>query len=241
MTDDTPEKLIVSREHDVAPETSAKRLAKIAVIGALAISMLTAQAEAETHDEQSAISRVTAMNNFEEKRVVINNDIRLILETDSEFININNVTRGILPEIKLPEPDADEHLFNEFALVKAIQKRQADAAADALELKQAEEKKSAAAEAPDNLAERPAAPEDPDVWDRLAQCEAGGNWSINTGNGYYGGLQFKQSTWEAHGGLEYAARADLATREQQIAIAERTLASGGWGQWPACSSKLGLR
>lgn len=77
-------------------------------------------------------------------------------------------------------------------------------------------------------------------WDRLAQCESGGNWHINTGNGYYGGLQFSQSTWEAHGGTEFAPRADLASREQQIVVAERVLASQGWGAWPACSAQLGL-
>ncbi|WP_149361590.1 transglycosylase family protein [Lolliginicoccus suaedae] len=77
-------------------------------------------------------------------------------------------------------------------------------------------------------------------WDRLAQCESGGNWNINTGNGYYGGLQFSQSTWSGYGGTEFAPRADLATRQQQIAVAERTLAGQGWGAWPACSSKLGL-
>lgn len=77
-------------------------------------------------------------------------------------------------------------------------------------------------------------------WDALAQCESGGDWAINTGNGYYGGLQFSQSTWEAYGGTEFAPRADLATREQQIAVAERTLAGQGWGAWPACSSQLGL-
>ena len=58
------------------------------------------------------------------------------------------------------------------------------------------------------------------VWDRVAACESGGNWSINTGNGYYGGLQFSQGTWAANGGLQYAPRADLATREEQLAIAE---------------------
>lgn len=78
------------------------------------------------------------------------------------------------------------------------------------------------------------------VWDRLVQCEASGNWAINTGNTFYGGLQFTQSTWEAFGGLEYAARADLATRKQQIAIAERTWAVQGWGAWPGCRDKLGL-
>jgi resuscitation-promoting factor RpfA len=78
------------------------------------------------------------------------------------------------------------------------------------------------------------------TWDRLAQCESTGNWAINTGNGYYGGLQFSQSTWQAFGGTAYAPRADLATREQQIATAEKTLAQQGWGAWPACSAKLGL-
>ncbi|WP_280440143.1 resuscitation-promoting factor Rpf1 domain-containing protein [Nocardia cyriacigeorgica] len=77
-------------------------------------------------------------------------------------------------------------------------------------------------------------------WDRLAQCEAGGNWAINTGNGYQGGLQFSPSTWKAHGGGEYAATANQATREQQIAVAERVLASQGWGAWPSCSASLGL-
>lgn len=84
-----------------------------------------------------------------------------------------------------------------------------------------------------------AAPES--VWDRLAECESSGNWSINTGNGYYGGLQFSQSTWEGYGGLRYASRADLATRAQQIAIAERTLAGQGWGAWPTCSAQTGAR
>lgn len=77
------------------------------------------------------------------------------------------------------------------------------------------------------------------VWDALAQCEAGGNWAINTGNGFYGGVQFDQNTWERNGGLRYAARADLATREEQIAIAEVTRARQGWGAWPVCSGRVG--
>ncbi|WP_040833282.1 transglycosylase family protein [Nocardia brevicatena] len=77
-------------------------------------------------------------------------------------------------------------------------------------------------------------------WDQLAQCEAGGNWAINTGNGYQGGLQFSPSTWRAHGGGDYAPTANQASREQQITVAERVLASQGWGAWPSCSSKLGL-
>jgi len=80
------------------------------------------------------------------------------------------------------------------------------------------------------------------VWDALAQCESGGNWAINTGNGYYGGLQFLQSTWLAYGGGQYAAYPHQASRDAQIAVAERLRgAAGGFGSWPHCSSKLGLR
>jgi hypothetical protein len=78
------------------------------------------------------------------------------------------------------------------------------------------------------------------VWDQLARCESGGNWAINTGNGYYGGLQFSLSTWQAYGGGAYAPRPDLATREEQIAVAERLRAARGYSPWPACSRKLGL-
>jgi uncharacterized protein YabE (DUF348 family)/transposase len=79
------------------------------------------------------------------------------------------------------------------------------------------------------------------TWDALSACESGGNWAINTGNGFYGGVQFNQSTWERHGGLRYAPRADLATREEQIAIAEVTRARQGWGAWPVCSARVGVR
>lgn len=77
------------------------------------------------------------------------------------------------------------------------------------------------------------------TWDALARCEAGGNWAINTGNGYFGGVQFDQNTWERSGGLRYAQRADLATREEQIAIAEITRSRQGWGAWPTCSGRIG--
>ena len=78
------------------------------------------------------------------------------------------------------------------------------------------------------------------VWDQLAQCESGGNWAINTGNGYYGGLQFSYGTWLGYGGGEFAEYAHLATREQQIIVAERLHAARGFAPWPACSAKLGL-
>jgi nucleoid-associated protein YgaU len=76
-----------------------------------------------------------------------------------------------------------------------------------------------------------------ETWDAIAQCESSGNWHINTGNGYYGGLQFLPSTWRAFGGSGNPANASKA---QQIAVAERVLAGQGWGAWPTCSARLGL-
>jgi hypothetical protein len=90
------------------------------------------------------------------------------------------------------------------------------------------------------LAVAPAEAASDRTWNRLAQCESGGNWHINTGNGYYGGLQFSASTWRGFGGGKYADYAHRASREQQIRIAEKVLNGQGWGAWPACSSKLGL-
>jgi resuscitation-promoting factor RpfA len=75
-------------------------------------------------------------------------------------------------------------------------------------------------------------------WSGVAQCESGGNWAINTGNGFYGGLQFTQSTWNAYGGQAYASRADLASASEQIAVAEKVLAGQGKGAWPVCGKNL---
>jgi hypothetical protein len=77
-----------------------------------------------------------------------------------------------------------------------------------------------------------------DVWGRLAQCESGGNWATNTGNGFYGGLQFSLSSWHAVGGVGYPHQASAAV---QIEMGRRLLARQGWGAWPACSRRLGLR
>ncbi|MFD5160010.1 transglycosylase family protein [Streptomyces hawaiiensis] len=79
------------------------------------------------------------------------------------------------------------------------------------------------------------------TWDRVADCETGGAWSQNSGNGYYGGLQLSQEDWENHGGLDYAASADLASRSQQIAVAERILADQGVGAWRTCGLLSGLQ
>lgn len=77
-------------------------------------------------------------------------------------------------------------------------------------------------------------------WDQLAQCESGGDWGANTGNGYYGGIQFNADTWKAYGGDKYGETADKASREEQISIAEKVLDKQGWGAWPSCSQEKGL-
>jgi hypothetical protein len=79
------------------------------------------------------------------------------------------------------------------------------------------------------------------VWDRIAKCESGGNWHINTGNGYYGGLQFSAGTWRAYGGGRYAATADRAERGEQIAVATKLQHASGWGAWPVCAHRAGAR
>ncbi|MEV8592511.1 transglycosylase family protein [Streptomyces sp. NPDC052012] len=81
---------------------------------------------------------------------------------------------------------------------------------------------------------------DVETWDKVAACESSNDWDINTGNGFYGGLQFTQSTWEAFGGTRYAPRADLATKDEQIAVAEKVLDGQGPGAWPVCSVRAGL-
>jgi hypothetical protein len=84
-----------------------------------------------------------------------------------------------------------------------------------------------------------AAAADSGVWDRIAQCESGGDWHINTGNGYYGGLQFSAATWRAYGGTAYASTADQASKGQQIAVATKVQRAQGWDAWPTCSARAG--
>lgn len=123
----------------------------------------------------------------------------------------------------------------ERARVRA-EKRAAARAAARARLLQQKKQRERAAEAQASQASAPGPTSGAD-WDGLAMCESSGDWHINTGNGFYGGLQFTQSTWVSFGGTHYAPRADLATREQQIAIAEKVLAVQGRGAWPGCTAK----
>ena len=79
------------------------------------------------------------------------------------------------------------------------------------------------------------------TWSRLAKCESGGRWHINTGNGYYGGLQISPGTWRGHGGKKYASNAHRATKREQVRVATRIKKSQGWRAWPSCSRRIGVR
>ncbi len=79
------------------------------------------------------------------------------------------------------------------------------------------------------------------TWKRLAHCESGGRWHVNTGNGYYGGLQISSGTWRAYGGKRYASNAHRAKVSQQVRIAKRIKKGQGWGAWPSCSRRIGAR
>lgn len=86
----------------------------------------------------------------------------------------------------------------------------------------------------------PASAAETKTWERLAECESDGDWDTNTGNGYYGGLQFSDGTWDAFGGEKFAGLAHKASKAEQIRIAEKILDEQGWDAWPSCSSELGL-
>jgi resuscitation-promoting factor RpfA len=100
---------------------------------------------------------------------------------------------------------------------------------------------AAATLAPVAVLEAPAEAASLSTWNRLAQCESSGRWHINTGNGYYGGLQISRPTWRAYGGGRFARYPHRATKLQQIKVAERIKRGQGWRAWPACSSRIGLR
>lgn len=136
----------------------------------------------------------------------------------------------IFPGEELRVPTADEKLTTRPMPVEAVAAPVVAAPA------QAAQYAPAARSAAPRVAAAPVA--SGSVWDRLAQCEAGGNWAINTGNGYYGGLQFTISSWQAAGGSGLPSD---ASREEQIQRGEILLAKQGWGAWPACTAKLGLR
>jgi len=144
---------------------------------------------------------------------------------------------------RMPAPPAGRSTAVSRPEEQAARVARADKAAQAAEAAGSEVAESTGVTEGRLLADRAAADDDftrqHSVWDDIALCESSGNWHINTGNGYYGGLQFWQPTWELFGGLDYARRADLATPQQQIDVAEAVLRVQGWDAWPVCSRKAG--
>lgn len=160
------------------------------------------------------------------------------------------IVHGDDPEVRraqslqdLSERRAERERFYAFvAYVEEIERQEQARQAEQARQERARQEQARQAEQARQQAPTPSAPsQGSSVWDRLAQCESNGNWHINTGNGYSGGLQFHPNTWRQAGGQRYAPEAHMATREQQIAVAESWLARTSWSQWPACSAKLGLR
>ncbi len=146
------------------------------------------------------------------------------------FISDPNV---INPGDKIRIPDADEQIASREIPISAPRP-----VASPKTTKKFNNQRSNSSKQSNQVVSTAPAVADGSVWDKLAKCESGGNWSINTGNGYYGGLQFTASTWRAVGGTGLPHQ---NSREEQIKRAEILLARSGWGQWPACTKKLGLR
>ena len=164
--------------------------------------------------------------------------------TESEVVSEDVVTEPVTKVVAkgtkekpkpAPEPAA-EAPKTEQKSEKKSEKRSSSSTANRSSERSSEDSSSSK----DSGASAPSAPSG-SVWDRIAQCESGGNWSINTGNGYHGGLQFSGQTWRAFGGGKYAPTADQASRAQQIDIAKKTQAAQGWGAWPSCTAQLGIR
>jgi LysM repeat protein len=216
----------------------------MATVGALLVSAVTpvalGVASADT-PQQSTTKQSTPAPSADKVLTVVPGDYL------TKLANANNVTIQrlydantdiqdpdlIFPDQKIRVPDPSEQLAHREMPANAVATQAAAAETKTAESTRTTTRARTTSSAPSATSGS--------IWDRIAACESGGNWSINTGNGYYGGLQFTQSTWDAYGGQAYASRADLASRDAQIAVATKVQASQGWGAWPVCSYKAGAR
>jgi len=160
----------------------------------------------------------------------------ILLHSD-DISSATSLDRGSVAKALSPPPVRRRP----WALRQALSQRKKQKTEPLIKLSPSQRRQAVQAEALDHGAALPPGFPGMSIWDTLSQCEAGGDWTADTGNGFYGGLQFTQSTWVENGGGRFARRANFANREQQIAIAQRVLATQGWIAWPACSAKLGLR
>ncbi len=210
--------------------TATVLVAGIALIG----NAQTAHAESQPNTNNPA--QVQTQPKQEKKVVVQPGDILSRIATDNQttYVRLFDANEQIQNpdvihpgwEIRIPDPS------------EQIPSRQPVSAPAVAPVTQTPARPATARKQSSAAVATPAANVSGDVWDRLAACEAGGNWSINTGNGYYGGLQFSLGSWRAVGGSGYPHQ---ASKSEQIARGQMLQARQGWGAWPACSAKLGLR
>lgn len=232
----------------------AKSLVVVAIIAVLsAATIIVALPESQTHTEANASptpdrTEHDRLARAEYDRIASQTARELAARAEYERIAAQTAREGEARErytqiVAQTEAEEQERIAAQLAAEEAERQRQAVLAAEAQRAAAQRVQRSAlavttpqAAPAPVQPTVRAPAPVAASGvnWDAIAACESGGNWSINTGNGYHGGLQFTQQSWAGAGGTQYAARADLATREQQIATAEVLLRMQGIGAWPVC-------
>lgn len=204
--------------------------AALTAVSVLAVGTSSAHAQENTNQEnaegpQRPVVVVAKGDNLSKIATAHDSTYQRIYDGNLQIADPDVIYPG--QEISIPLPD--EQLASRAVPAPAPAKPAAKKPTARTQIKAAGPKKQVVAAAP---------VADGSVWDKLARCESGGNWAINTGNGYYGGLQFSASSWRGVGG---SGLPHQASREEQIARAEMLLARQGWGAWPSCSSKLGLR
>jgi len=224
-------------------ERATRRPARIAVLAIAAVALAAPMVAAEPADAPLAPSRADAAASPAQPPTPLTGPDDGTLEAVGQVAQLVAVGSSQNVVATASWISASITSAREAELAEARRVAEAEAARQAAEEAAKAEAARKAAEAAARAERARAASAAPavaggSVWDSLAACESGGNWAINTGNGYYGGLQFSLSSWRGVGGTGYPHE---ASRETQIAMAERLRSSGGWGHWPACSRKLGLR
>jgi hypothetical protein len=222
------------------PERRVSRSLKTAAVGALALTAAVALPAFALDGDGDDTVAVAAAFSPEEAAAQRYRTVAVAFDAERRRVETADIVAAIAalpPEEQFTlrwnamSPDEQTRTLDYFAAVEAEARAAAERAAA-----------EAAAQAAARQASRQVTTSGGNgVWDTIAQCESSGNWSMNSGNGFSGGLQFHPGTWRSHGGTAYAPYAYQATPAQQIEIAERVLDSQGWGAWPACSRKAGLR
>lgn len=206
------------------------KLTAFAVAGAIALF-----GGSSTHAQEAATVTINPGDTLEAVAAAQGTTYVRIFNANPQIVNPDVINAG--DNVRIPA--ADEELPDRFGELQAQAAAQAAVVTTPVYQPVQQTYTHQAPAAPQQPVAATPTPANGGVWDTIAQCESGGNWSINTGNGYSGGLQFAPGTWAAYG--DGSASAAHASKEAQIAAAEKVLAAQGWGAWPSCSAKAGLR